>query len=205
MNGYNICMEVYVFNSALLAGQEEALLPLLSPARREKVLRLRMEEARRASIAAGLMLRRYIGDAPLYFGEHGKPYTDSCFFSLSHSRERVMLAVSDRELGADTEQETKCRDAVARRIFTAGEYDFMCREPERRFFFLWTRKEAVLKLLGTGFARRTDDLSVLEDQLFADGREIFLQTVSDGGYCYSVASEIPASLSLRYIDLSSLL
>lgn len=94
------------------------------------------------------------------YGEKGKPYFENIplFFSLSHSGEYVLCAVSRRELGADI-QKIQSTDVLklAKRFFSESE----CRtlegceshlERQRLFFGFWTRKEAYGKLTGEGLA-----------------------------------------------------
>lgn len=94
------------------------------------------------------------------YGEQGKPYFREIplFFSLSHSGEYVLCAVSCREIGADIQ---KLQPAevwkLAKRFYAESEclaLEQCISEEERRrlFFALWSRKEAYGKLMGTGVA-----------------------------------------------------
>lgn len=94
------------------------------------------------------------------YGEKGKPYFENIplFFSLSHSGEYVLCAVSERELGADI-QKIQSADVLklAKRFFSESECRTLegCeshRERQRLFFGFWTRKEAYGKLTGEGLA-----------------------------------------------------
>lgn len=94
------------------------------------------------------------------YGEKGKPYFENIplFFSLSHSGEYVICAVSRRELGADI-QKIQSADVLklAKRFFSESECRTLegCeshRERQRLFFGFWTRKEAYGKLTGEGLA-----------------------------------------------------
>ena len=92
------------------------------------------------------------------YGPHGKPYIageKSIHFSLSHSGEYVLLAVSDREVGADIQQIKDVRfDTLAKHFMTEEEYGQWNREPEEArkelFYQIWAGKEAYLKLTGEG-------------------------------------------------------
>lgn len=93
-------------------------------------------------------------------GEKGKPYFEDIplFFSISHSGEYVLCAVSSREVGADI-QKIQPADVMklAKRFFSEPECRALERcesdgEREGLFFGLWTRKEAYGKLTGEGIA-----------------------------------------------------
>ena len=62
-----------------------------------------------------------------------------------------MLAVSEDEIGVDTEKLRPPEKAVIRRCFTEEEAE-RAQASAESFTRLWTEKEAVLKLLGTGFS-----------------------------------------------------
>ena len=94
------------------------------------------------------------------FGPHGKPEIVDfpMYFSLSHSGDYVLCAVSDREVGADI-QKLQAADfsKLASRFFTEAEYQALEKcvdeaERQKLFFRLWTKKEAYGKLTGQGVA-----------------------------------------------------
>ncbi|MDE6642205.1 MAG: 4'-phosphopantetheinyl transferase superfamily protein [Acetatifactor sp.] len=92
------------------------------------------------------------------YGDKGKPYFENIplFFSLSHSGEYVLCAVSRQEVGADI-QKIQPSDVLklAKRFFSEPECRALerCesdREQQGLFFGLWSRKEAYGKLTGEG-------------------------------------------------------
>lgn len=97
-------------------------------------------------------------------GNHGKPYLTSINkqniqFNLSHSHDLALLAVTQgNEVGVDIEYCQRKTDwqGIVKRFFTATEQKalFLLPEIQQReaFFQLWTRKEAYMKVLGTGLA-----------------------------------------------------
>lgn len=93
----------------------------------------------------------------------GKPYLADRrgpTFSLSHSGCLLVVAVHDRSpVGVDVERVIPIpeREAVARAILGPVEAVVFARirddtERTQAFYRLWTRKEAVLKAIGTGFS-----------------------------------------------------
>lgn len=107
------------------------------------------------------------------YGEKGKPYLENLplFFSLSHSGEYVLCAVSRRELGADIQKIQPADELkLAKRFFSESECRILegCeshRERQRLFFGFWTRKEAYGKLTGEGLAA-----AIREDMQSAEGK-----------------------------------
>ncbi|MBE6679177.1 MAG: 4'-phosphopantetheinyl transferase superfamily protein [Ruminococcaceae bacterium] len=104
-------------------------------------------------------------DAPVVLkGESGKPYFADLpiKFSASHSGGRVILAVSDREIGADIQKVNPRSVRVAKRFFTERECEYVGDNCER-FFEIWTKKEAYAKWHGKGLAATMEvDVTKLE-------------------------------------------
>lgn len=93
-------------------------------------------------------------------GDHGKPRLAGSrwSFSLSHSGERVVLALAEGvELGVDVERESdRDIDSIGDMVLTPAERDVLAALPPagRRaaFHAYWSRKEALLKATGHGLA-----------------------------------------------------
>lgn len=136
-------------------------------------------------VGRGLMRRvlaGYLGCAPdeiaFRYSEHGKPLLANrpsqlpIEFSLAHSADQALLAVTCAgRVGVDLEQIRPLEDlaGVARSAFSPREcsdlFSFAPAAQHAAFFRVWSRKEAVLKALGTGFSlpSRSFDVSVLGD------------------------------------------
>lgn len=91
------------------------------------------------------------------YGRLGKPYFKNlpCHFSLSHSGEYVFCAVSDEEIGADIQMcKTLKNHHLEKRYFTEREQQLLVgekgEERQKKFYRLWTKKEAYGKLTGDG-------------------------------------------------------
>ncbi|MBQ8707118.1 MAG: 4'-phosphopantetheinyl transferase superfamily protein [Succinivibrionaceae bacterium] len=85
--------------------------------------------------------------------KHGKPYFENfpMKFNWSHSGRKLLLGVSNQEIGVDIEQ-SKDRNLaqVASRFFSADEVAYLQNNPKDEFFRLWVLREAVGKYIGTG-------------------------------------------------------
>lgn len=145
----------------------QAALPLLSSQRREQCLKFKHEQGRRACVAAYLLLceglrQQYgITEPPVFeYGEHGKPSIvghRDIHFNMSHCREAALCAVSDKPVGVDVESIGRYKETLARYTMNDDELALIQQadRPEVAFIRLWTQKEALLKLAGTGI---TDSL-----------------------------------------------
>ena len=193
-------MELYVFDVAGLAGREAEALERLSPGRREKALRLRRELPRLQSIGAGLLLARFFPGRDPVTGPNGKPLLPGGReFCLSHSGTLAVIALDDAPVGADVQQVRPVPEAVLRRVLSPAERE------TGDFFALWTRKEAVLKCLGTGLDRDLRSLEVLADMTEPDDTVLFLHTERYKDCVISAASGVSAVFTPRELTPDELL
>jgi 4'-phosphopantetheinyl transferase len=104
-------------------------------------------------------------------GAHGKPALSRALepleFNLSHSSRLALIAVArERPVGVDLERIREMQDvfAIAESHFSTAERQALRSVPksDRRaaFFRCWTRKEAVIKAIGEGFARELGSFDV---------------------------------------------
>lgn len=133
----------------------------------------RFDVHRHRFIAGRGLLRRvlagYLGCGPrevaFRYSQYGQPLLDGppggapLAFNLAHSADEALVAVTPgSRIGVDLEQIRPLTDlaSVARSAFSVREcrelFSLAADEQEAAFFRIWTRKEAVLKALGTGFS-----------------------------------------------------
>jgi 4'-phosphopantetheinyl transferase len=146
----------------------------LAAGERERLERFRVEDARTQFAIAHVLLRgvlsRYADVAPADWafaaGPHGRPeiaaprqWVGRLRFNLSHTRGLVACGVTlGRDLGVDVERTDRVAhvESVARRFFAPSEAELVLAAAEverrRRFFELWTLKEAYVKARGLGLA-----------------------------------------------------
>ncbi|MGE0629332.1 MAG: 4'-phosphopantetheinyl transferase superfamily protein [Hyphomicrobiaceae bacterium] len=176
MSNTPIDIDVHVWSLDLPEAEREALAAALSSDEIARASRFVFERDRhRFAVGRGRMraiLAGYCnaGAAALTFsyGPHGKPRLANCdgpHFNLSHSDDLAVLAVSSKvEVGADIEKPRHVEEGVALRFFSPAEVRELAMLPVDDwldgFFRCWTRKEAVLKALGTGLSTELDTFDV---------------------------------------------
>ena len=106
----------------------------------------------------------------LEYGKHGKPYLKDAAlqFSISYTHGICLIALSDGEIGADIERLRTAKLHVANRCFTDSENHYLHQDMElfdKRFYELWTQKEAYLKYTGEGFYRTPKSVDVLSQPI----------------------------------------
>lgn len=127
----------------------------------------RVSDRRRYILAHGVLrtlLAQRLNTAPdlleFHAGPNGKPElsppNSHVKFSLAYGRAQIALGLAWRPLGIDIEplRDDIEFEQIGQRFFTASELDYMCQgsraEIRERFFYLWTRKEAIVKATGAG-------------------------------------------------------
>ena len=87
--------------------------------------------------------------------ENGKPYTEeNVFFSLSHTENFIVCAVSDFEIGIDAEK-MRCvekREKIAKRFLNTEKI-----LSDKEFLELWTKHESKVKFYGKKFFNSLED------------------------------------------------
>jgi 4'-phosphopantetheinyl transferase len=118
---------------------------------------------------------RLRAQCPTCGGPHGKPSLPGApadlDFSIAHAGDRVLVAVArGAPVGIDVEQVGETGDLAAEQagVLTRAERDVLGATPAdlraAAFFAYWTRKEAVLKALGTGLLTPMAELQVSAPQ-----------------------------------------
>jgi len=156
------------------------LAATLTSDERDRAARFRSPEHQTRFTAGRGWLRQLLGAylqrsaAALRFSQdrHGKPQLTGqdaaagLHFNLSHSGHRALYAVARCEVGVDLEQRDRQVDdsAIIDRICGAREraifHTLPLEQRQDAFFNCWTRKEAIAKALGCGFASGWQTLDV---------------------------------------------
>lgn len=141
---------------------------------------------------------------------------DGIHFSLSHSRNRVAVALAASPCGVDIEHAHAIDTLrIAERYFAAPETAWLrtrdTTEMQRDFFRLWTLKEAAVKALGQGLATNLSRLAfALEEngpRLLDDtpGLQCWQRQEEDFFLAAAVVSEGEVDWQCREIELDELL
>lgn len=99
-------------------------------------------------------------------GVYGKPCWNgngTIYFNVSNTDGLVVCAVSDVEIGVDTEKIKEMRFPVMKRCCVAEEINYI-KENRESFFRIWTLKESYIKMIGEGlhFPLKKVSFSIME-------------------------------------------
>ena len=145
----------------------QQVLAFLPSWRRERVLAYKQESRQMESALAYIELSRALALRGLQdikpcfeYNEHGKPFLPlypNLHFSISHCSQAVGCVLSEMPCGLDIERVRRASPSLISKTMNRNEEHqiYSSSHPDVEFIRLWTRKEAVFKLLGTGI---TDDM-----------------------------------------------
>lgn len=128
--------------------------------RKEKIDNKKQNSDKLRSLAAGILLNKVfldngynLSEVEVYCNQHGKPYAGvNFYFNISHSGDKVICAVCNKEIGCDIEKIRDINESLIARCFTEKEQSII--DDEIKFFRLWTAKESLLKAMGIGITEK---------------------------------------------------
>ncbi len=198
----------YTNLSSMTDDQYQTLYNQSSPQRQARAQQyLRQEDKRRCVVADALL--RYVlcrsghSHRPnIVCSPYGKPLLadhPEFHFNLSHSGNYVAIAWGDTPVGIDVErlQSSLSLQTIAQKHFTPQEQAYISQDL-RKFFHIWTRKEAYIKYLGTGLRTKLTDFSVIGNL------PAHFETLDFADACLSLCSQTPPQ-TIMQLQLSDLL
>lgn len=136
------------------------LLPLVSDQRREQALRFSHLFGQYCCLKSYELLcellREWGSDIqlPVFdYNEYGAPSIQGGpYFSISHCKEGIAVAVDSQPIGIDIESVRPFKEALMHKTMNPAEQAAILAsdDPDWAFTRLWTKKEAVLKMQATG-------------------------------------------------------
>lgn len=168
--------------------------------RQKKIDSLQNENDKKLSFLAGYLLKKELKklgfagkDNEVTIDNYGKehlPKSCNLFFSLSHSNTKVMLVISDCDVGCDIEFIKKRNLNIADRFFTVNEKDlvYFSNDPTLTLIRIWTLKESYLKLKGIGLSQPLSSVEFIikDDSVSCSDSSVKIIHKVDENYCYSI-------------------
>ncbi len=150
---------------------------LLNADEKQKVDTFLRAELQQKYINTRGILRKVLGtylnmkpqDINIKTAEYGKPFVDDSeiFFNLSHTGNKLVIAVSNvSEIGIDLEQlrgRKNLKGLVKKCLSTVEKKSWESLSEQQQifmFYYLWVRKEALVKAIGRGIAMGLDQCIV---------------------------------------------
>lgn len=205
--------DIYVLNIPECEGQLLRLLPRISEKRQELYRKSRAQKSRAFIIGSEVLLAHALSlPLPCQYqtSQNGKPFISGRrHFNISHSGDFVVCAVSDCEIGIDTELICRMTPRLSHKFLTPLEIKqsqeftgdklshFLCEK--------WVRKESYLKLSGEGL-RRSPACFEFEGDRLVGNRNIFSRCFSlSNEQLLAVCSNEPLKITFHTVSKDDLL
>lgn len=208
-------LNIYLADLTGLEDFYDEKVNMLHQERAKKLSAYKMSADRIRGLGAGLLLEKGLEDylgiclpkdengrciIRYGYGPQGKPYLKDypyIQFSLSHSGNVAVLALSDSEVGLDVQEYRGYNEKIANRFYHEKEIKMLesVSEPEKKerlFYKIWTCKESYIKYTGKGmweelksFYWNPDTGVICKD---ADAVKVYDVPMDISGYQCSVVS-----------------
>lgn len=189
-------------------------LALLPENLQRQAMKKRQWIDRQLTITGKLLLSKLLQErgskfslADLKYSPYARPYLDDGLdFNIAHSGNIVICIRADKgQIGIDIEQVNKLDFADFTDFFTVNEWQRINSDPHKfdGFYNFWTRKEAVLKAIGSGFHTPLSSVDVSEDSLNYDGIVYHIEPlfIHPDYKCHIAATHKPGTVGLTKMDL----
>ena len=203
-------MQYLIFDDMKQCTEQEVarLLPLVSEQRRQQALGYKHLFGQFCCLKSYEMLMQLLNpslgvtckvygvkagkDTPYIFlyNEYGQPRIEGgpCF-SISHCQHGIAVAIGEKPIGIDIEHIRTAKPELVERTMNEKEQAeiWAATSPDIAFTCLWTKKEAVLKMQGTGIT----SIDGIKNTLVSTEHVDLLTKVNiDKQYAYTIASRL---------------
>ena len=176
----------------------DSVLNIADAEKRVSIMKIRSETERKtrlyAHVAVKIIVGKKLGLSPekinISYLPNGKPYIENSplKFNVSHTDKAFAISVSENETGVDIEKIRHVDMKLCDRFFTESEREYVSAgenpdDLKKRFFHVWTRKEAYLKCTGEGIIglKSTDTETAQISSM--------LKTFTEGDYVISLCTK----------------
>lgn len=163
----------YVYVSDISDLEYRYWYSLMSEEKKDRVRRYRCKSDKKRTIAGEMIIRKMISEQYnlsqqnilIETGKYGKPEIKNIdtHFNISHSEDMVVGCIGARPIGIDVEKIKKISTSILRKTCTTEDIEYIVGSDTngempktfeanhlRRFYEVWTAKEAYFKCVGTG-------------------------------------------------------
>lgn len=143
-------VRLVVLDVELAFRHQKALLSKMNESQKEKALKYKNEIDQIRSLASSYLVNS-LSNEPLLFNDMGKPFFENGpYFNISHSGKYIVMAVSNKEVGVDIEENVEKNMSSLIRIFNEAEAKMIKEHTD--FYYLWCAKESLIKCIGSSIS-----------------------------------------------------
>ena len=144
-------VKLFVLDIELAFRHKKVLLESVNESQKEKALKFKSENDQIRSLASSYLMNK-LSKEPLQFNSTGKPfYQNGPHFNVSHSGQYIVMAVSNKDIGVDIEENKEKDMSMLIRIFNEAEAKIIKEHAD--FYYLWCAKESLIKCIGSSVSK----------------------------------------------------
>ena len=144
-------VKLYTIDINTAFHHKKALLEKVNESQKEKALKYKKEIDQVRSLASSYLVNK-LSKEPLLFNDMGKPFFENGpSFNISHSGQYIVMAVSNKDIGVDIEENKEKDMSSLIRIFNEAEAKMIKEHAD--FYYLWCAKESLIKCIGSSINR----------------------------------------------------
>ncbi len=144
-------VKLVVLDIELAFHHQKKLLEKVNDKQKEKAFGYKNEADQIRSLASSYLINS-LSSEPLLFNDTGKPFFENGpFFNISHSGRYIVMAVSNKEVGVDIEENVERNMSALIRIFNEAEAKMIKEHAD--FYYLWCAKESLIKCMGSSISK----------------------------------------------------
>lgn len=143
-------VRLVVLDVELAFCHQKVLLSKVNESQKEKAMKYKNEIDQIRSLASSYLVNS-LSNEPLLFNDMGKPFFENGpYFNISHSGKYIVMAVSNKEVGVDIEENVEKNMSSLIRIFNEAEAKMIKEHAD--FYYLWCAKESLIKCIGSSIS-----------------------------------------------------
>lgn len=143
-------VRLVVLDVELAFHHQKVLVNKVNESQKEKALKYKNEIDQIRSLASSYLVNS-LSNEPLLFNDMGKPFFENGpYFNISHSGKYIVMAVSNKEVGVDIEENVEKNMSSLIRIFNEAEAKMIKEHAD--FYYLWCAKESLIKCIGSSIS-----------------------------------------------------
>ena len=196
-------IHVFFSENSIIGDEESTALKILSLPEniQQSINRYKNSSDKKARLNGKLILNDFIKQYNLnnsnaieylLYNESGKPTIPNLFFSLAYSNDITVLSASlETDNGIDIEKIKPINLDEYKDYLSDAEWLYInaSSDPNSSFYYIWTRKEAILKILGNGISDNMNLIEVINHIVQLNNNIYYLQSIDiHPQYCCNVAT-----------------
>ena len=144
-------VRLVVLDVELAFRHKKTLLSKVNESQKEKALKYKNKIDQIRSLASSYLVNS-LSNEPILFNDMGKPFFENGpYFNVSHSGKYIVMAVSNKEVGVDIEENVEKNMSSLIRIFNEAEAKMIKEHAD--FYYLWCAKESLIKCIGSSISK----------------------------------------------------